>query len=163
MRKKFWDGLFTFELRDKDGLLIAEFQRPNALTYQGESVLLDLFFRGLNAPAQFYFRLCNDTLDVGDVLTTITGEPTSNGYAPQLIERSDIGWPTIELHDGAYRVVSKQVTITASGGDIGPVNTGYIASTLDNTGILVAFVNFDVPRTILNGSSLLAKYQVTLH
>jgi hypothetical protein len=79
------------------------------------------------------------------------------------LERSAVGWPTLEISDGAYRLISKQVTLTAVGGDIGPVNTSFISTSIDNSGILVAFVTFDVPRTIINGSSLIASYQAALH
>jgi len=163
MKKHDWyHSIWEFELRDKNGKLIDKWSQRNALVDQGENNILDSYFRGLNAPIEFYLRLCNDTLDEGDQLNTIVGEPTANGYAAQLIERSDVGFPTIELHEGDYRIISKQVTFTATGGDIGPVNTGYLATTSTNLGKLIAFVNFDVPRTILNGSSLLAKFQVKL-
>ena len=158
-----WTGFFELEIRDKFGNVTWKKKIHNALTNQGENSVLNTYFRATTQPTAFYFRLCNDSLDVGDALTTIVGEPASiNGYEPKIIERTDVGWPTIELNEGAWRIVSKQVTITASGGDIGPVNTGFLATTLNNTGLLVAFVNFDVPRTILDGSSLIARYQVKL-
>jgi len=157
-----WEGIFHLEIRDKDGNVTWKKSIRNALTNQGENSMLNTYFRGTSAPTTFYFRLCNDSLDVGDSLTTIVGEPSGNGYAAQAIERSAVGWPTIALHESAWRIISKEVTITAAGGDIGPVSTGYLATTLNNTGILIAFVNFDVPRTILDGSSLVAKYQVKL-
>ena len=162
MDKKFWDGKFSLKLVDKEGKTLWEEVKHNSLSQQGEANFLDTYFRGLHTPTEFYLRLCNDTLDVGDTLTTIIGEPSGFGYTPMLIERSAVGWPTLEINEGAYRLVSKTITITAVGGDIGPVNTSFISTTIDNSGSLVAFVTFDVPRTILDGSSLIATYQASL-
>jgi len=164
MKKHEWyKCIWELEFRNKEGALLHKIVKENALVNEGEQNILNSFFRSLGSPTQFYMRLCNDTLDIGDTLPTITGEPDASfGYAPQLIEKSEVGFPTIELYDGHYRTISKQVTFTASGGAIGPVNTGYLATTLDNSGLLISFVNFDVPRTIIDGSSLLAKFQITL-
>lgn len=163
-KHKYYHSEWEFTFKDKDGNVVDHFVKKNALVDQGEWLLLSKFFLDLPAdvPAGFYIRLCQDTLDEADILTTLTGEPTEHGYAAVAIERTRVGWPTFELHGGDWRLVSKQVTFTATGGEIGPVNTAFLATTSDNLGYLIAFVNFDVERTILDGGSLIVSLWVKL-
>jgi len=52
-------------------------------------------------------------------------------------------------------VVSKEIELTASGGNIGPVNGAFIATTLDNSGSLIGAVAMAVERTVLAGDRIL--------
>lgn len=165
----FYNAVWTIKHLNKDGKVVHEEQTRNALVDEGESLMLDVFYRNQNSPTQFYARLCNQSgLDEATTLTTITGEPAmpgdplNTGYEPQLIERSAVGFPTLELHQGDYRVISKQVTFTASGGEIGPVSAIFLATTSGNSGKLVAFVILSMQRTLLNGDSLIASFTVKL-
>ena len=124
--------------------------------------MLIQFFRNQEAPTEFYVRLCNDSLVETDTLDDILNEPSGNGYSPQLVERSTTGFPTIELDSGDYRLISKTVTFTADGGNIGPVNTMFIATTSDNTGVLLAFLNLSLVRTILDGDSGTAELRIKI-
>lgn len=153
--EKFFDNIWVIKCFDKDGKLKWIEEGKNNITTEGEEAMLEVFFRNNStyAPTQFYIRLCNDTLTATDTLTTILNEPSSAGYAAQLVERSSVGFPTKELNDGAYRIVSKDVTFTASGGSIGPVTTAYLATTSDNTGKLICYKALSVTRTISDGDS----------
>lgn len=103
------------------------------------------------APQQFYVRLCNDTLLETETLSSVVGEPVGNGYLPQLLERSIVGYPTKEIITGDYRLTSKVLTFGAVGGAIGPVSTAYLATTIDNTGKLICYRALAMTRTILDG------------
>jgi len=48
-------------------------------------------------------------------------------------------------------VVSKEVTFTASGGDIGPLNGAFLCTSSDATGALIGAVATGVERTIIAG------------
>lgn len=123
----------------------------NSLLDEGERAMLTTYFRGADQPTQFYVRLCNDVLLETDSLVDVKNEPSGNGYEPQLIERSEIGWPVIELNDGDWRLTSKLITFAAVGGDIGPFNTAFLATTSDNTGKIVCAKAFSTSRTISVG------------
>ncbi len=163
-KKHSWfDNIWTFKYYRKGKLLWEEFG-PNGLADEGEEAMLEAFFRA-NAtydPAEFYVRLCNDTLVETDILGTVLNEPSGSGYAPQLLERSTIGFPTKELSEGDYRLVSKEVTFAASGGDIGPVTTAYLATTSDNTGKLIAFRSLSLTRTVLDGDEMVVQMRIKL-
>lgn len=158
----FWEGIWEIRFLDKSGLVTASYVIHNALADEGERLLLMSTFRDEESPTEFYLGLCNDTLVETDTLPDILNEPSGNGYSRQLIERSATGWPTIELSDGDYRLTSKYVTFTASGGDIGPVTTAFLATTADNTGKLIAYAALPISRTILDGDSAQARIKIKL-
>lgn len=161
MHKK-WQGAMRFRHRDRAGKIIWEHTSHNDLANEGEQQLLDVYLRGATPPAGFYFRLYNDTPAETDTLSTLTGEPTTNGYAAVAIERSNVGWPTLALDSGDYQATSKTVTFTASGGAIGPVTYGVLATSSDNTGKLVSYAALSQARTMADGESLEIDYAVKL-
>jgi len=159
----FWEGIWETTCYDKNGnIRWQELGRINALVDEGEKSMLETYFRSQNVPSTFYMRLCNDTLSETDTLADVQNEPSGNGYSPQEIERSTIGFPTLEINAGDWRTISKDITFTASGGDIGPVNTQYLATTSNNTGLLIAFVTLSITRTILNGDSAVTRFRIKL-
>jgi hypothetical protein len=161
--KHIWyEGFWEIECKDKDGNVKWTEKNFNALADGGEKNVAELYFRGENAPTQFYLRLCNDSLVETDTLASIQNEPVGHGYAPQVLERNPIGFPVLEMNEeGDWRVVSKQVTFTAVGASIGAFNTMYIATTPDNSGVLVAYVALSLSRTILAGDSMIARFRAT--
>ena len=146
----------------RNGEVIWEETKRNALLNEGEENMLRTYFRAESLPPAFYVRLCNDTLVETDTLSTVLNEPSGNGYAPYLLERSTVGWPTIEEDAGDFRVISKMITFTAIGGSIGPVSTAYLATTLNNTGKLIAANGLSIVRTILAGDSLQGTIRIKL-
>jgi len=157
----FYEGIWTIK-HVRKGAVIWEETKRNALVDEGESLMLDTFFRNINQPTQFYVRLAFDSIAETDTLSNIQREPVGSGYAPQILERSLVGFPTLELHEGDYRVKSKEVTFTASGGSIGPVNVAYLATTLNNTGKLVGYVALSIERTILDGDEVYVAMTIKL-
>jgi len=132
------------------------------LTTEGKESILEAFFRRTTdyIPTQFYIRLCNDTLTASDTLTSILNEPSGNGYSAQLVEASSVGFPTKDTFEGNPRLTSKEVTFTAASGDIGPVNTVFIATTSDNSGKLIGYLDLPISRTILDGDSMVISVEV---
>lgn len=133
---------------------------PNSFTDELEQDILDVYFRAATAPTEFYIRLCNDTLADTDSLADVIGEPSGNGYTAQLIERSATGFPTLALDGGDYQLTSSTETFTASGGAIGPVTQAYLATTSNNTGLLLNYVALSQSRTLADGESLDATIRI---
>ena len=140
--------------KDKDGNEKWREDGHNSLATEGGGSILGVFFRDETAPTSFYVRMYNDTPVKGDSLSDLLNEPSGNGYAAVTLERSAVGWPTKEINSGDYQVVSKSIVFTASGGTIGPVTHGVIATSTDNTGLLVTYYAFSVSRTLQDGDSL---------
>lgn len=153
-------GVFELAALDASGTVLWTETAHNALADEGEQMFLDVALRGGTAPTQFYLRLVNDTVAETDTLAALVGEPATAGYAAQLVERSNVGWPTLALDSGDYQAVSKTVTFSASGGSWGPVNTCILATTSDNTGLLVSFAALSTSRTLADGESLQVTYRV---
>jgi len=153
-KHNFFEGIWKFTLKDKDGNVKWEHTQRNDLADEGESLMLDSFFLGQNSPTAFYLRMCNDTLTPTSTLSSVTTEPTTSGYSATLIERSTTGWPTLEYTGGDWRVESKLVTFTAALGDIGPVSLAFLATSSDSSGKLICYVSFPVARTIMSGDSM---------
>ena len=149
-----WIGIWHFAIKDKDGNIVDQWDQKNSLADEGEENVLDQYFRSQNAPTTFYVRLYNDTPVDTDGLADLTNEPSGNGYSAQEIERSVVGWPTLVLDSGDFKITSKTVTFTASGGVIGPVTYAVLATTSNDTGKLILYVALSTTRTLADGESL---------
>lgn len=158
-------GRFDLVCRDASGNIKWTEQAHNALANVGEQSILGSYFRAATAPTGFYLRLYNTTPALTDTLTTLASyEPsTANGYNPanNSITRDATGWPTLSLVSNHYQVVSKTVTITATGA-VGPVTYAAISTSSDNTGTLVAYAALSQSRTLASGDSLALTYTVRL-
>lgn len=160
-KHNFWEGLWRVK-HVRDGKVIYEDIIKNALADEGEKSIADCYFRNLNAPTQFYLRLAYDTLVETDTLNTVQNEPSGSGYSAKLVERSAVGFPTLEFHEGDWRVITKEISFLASGGDIGPINTFYFATTTNNTGILIGYISLATARTILAGDTMIVQPVIKL-
>lgn len=145
----------------RNGRVIWEQTRRNDLTNAGERNILNTYFKNIEAPTEFHVRLSRNFIGLSDTLASVV-EPSGNGYAPLLVERSNVGFPTIELDEADYRIVSKIVTFTAVGGQIGPANFMFLATSSDNTGVLVAAVKLENERILEDGESLQIQFKVKL-
>ena len=155
-------GVFELRAFDANGNLLWEEDVINGLADEGEQHILDVYLRAATGPVQFYVRLYNDTPVETDTLALLTGEPSTNGYAAQLVERSATGWPTLAMDAGDYQATSSVETFSASGGSWGPVTYVVLATTSDNTGKLISFAALSQSRTLNAGESLQVTYKVKL-
>ena len=142
-------------------------EKSNILVDEGEKSIVDTFFRNNGATyfvaTNFWIGLYKGSVAETTVLSTIPGEPAvANGYVRQVIERTNIGFPTIEQNDGDWRVVSKEIEIVASGGNIGPVSGAFLGTSLDNTGTLIGSLAFGVERTVLPGDTMTLQFRAKL-
>jgi hypothetical protein len=156
-------GTFHWKHIAADGkTVIDEWDTQNALADEGESVFLDCTLRATTCPTTFYLRLYNDTPVETDTLATLTGEPSTNGYAVQEITRNSSGWPTLALDSGDYQATSSTETFSASGGSWGPVTYAVLATSSDTSGKLIAYTALSTSRTLATGESLQVTYRLKL-
>lgn len=160
-------GWMRVRQTDAAGNLVWSGVAFNALANEGESSILDTYFRGAAAPSGYFLRLYNTTPGLTSTLSTLSAsEPAVvNGYNPanQGLARNTTDWPSLALVSSHYEVTSKSITITATGGTIGPVTYAAIATSSDNTGKLVAYAALSGTRTLNAGDSLqMQSYKVRL-
>jgi len=139
------------------GEVLWEDEGPNIFHDAGEEWLCKVAFSEEAAvPASFYLGLDNRaTPTEADTLNDLSGEPTGNGYARQAIASDGVDW-TVQQDAGSgdWEAQSKTVTFTASGGAIGPVQQMFLATTSDNTGVLICTRPLSQSRTLADGESL---------
>lgn len=146
----------------RDGEVIWEQDwTENALADEGEQDILEVYFEGASGPAGFHYGLVNDTPVETDGLGDLSGEPSTNGYARQAVARNGTDF-TGAADAGDWKVTTKTVTFTADGGVIGPVTYAILATTSDNSGLLVSYVALSAERTLQDGDSLEATMAIKL-
>lgn len=134
---------------------------PNGLADEGEQSILDVYFRGGTAPSGFYLRLYDDTPAEDDTLETLTGEVTGSGYSAIAVARNSTDFPTLALDSGDYKVTSATKTFTATG-TWSDATQLVLATTSNDTGLLIAYVALSTTRTLVNGDSLAVDLSVKL-
>ena len=165
-KHKFFENLWDIK-HIRDGKVIWEVKgKRNILCDEGEKAIADTFFRANAATyfsaTDFYIGLYNGVIAESSSLATIPNEPSGNGYAREVCERSAVGFPTLENDEGDWRVISKEITITASGGDIGPVNGAFLGTTLANSGSLIGAIAMGAEQTIVEDDSLIFQMRIKL-
>jgi len=151
------EQIWTIRLR-RNGKVIWQETKKNLIVDEGEKAIVDILYRKNDdlyfIDDLFYIGLYKGSVSEATILSTIPNEPSGNGYSRQIVERSAVGWPTIEKNEGDWRVVSKTVTITADGGDIGPVSGAFICTSPDDSGVLIGAIAMTVENTILDGTDM---------
>lgn len=154
-----WEQYWTVNLRHGDKLLWSIKDKKNVIVNDGRKANLDVFYRNGDVnyfgETNFFVGLYDGVISKTTTLSTVPGEPVVSGYSRMEIERSTTGWPTLTLDSqGVWTLTSKEIIITASGNDIGPVNGLFLCTSLDNSGTLIGALSFGQNVTILDGESL---------
>lgn len=111
--------------RNRAGVVLWSGRATNALTAEGEMAYLSAIYRG--APlSDFYLRLFNTTPTRDDIIGNLAGEPDCNGYHPQMIERSEVGWPVLD------KTIPATETGVARGGSLGAIMLAASANATDD-------------------------------
>lgn len=150
---------------DNDGSTLWHAEHmPNTFHLSGELFLLSVAFNtssGITVPTSYYLGLDNRaSIQVSDTLTSLSAEPTQNGYLRQAV--SSLNGFSVGVSSGNYRAVSSIVTFSASGGNWGPVSNLFLATTSTTSGYLLSSVSLDNSITVLNGQSLTLRISVGL-
>ena len=129
----------------------------------GELFVLSCAFDndGSLPPNYYYLGLDNRTeIQVDDILSDITGEPGGNGYLRAAVA-SNAAF-SINLQSGIYTAYSPIVTFSATGSGYGPVSNLFLATTIDNSGILLASAQLSEPATFEASDSLNMRMRLAL-
>lgn len=162
--KKNWRGLMKIlEIQHiRNGKVIWEDKNIlNTFHAGGELFMLSCCFDGTIPPANYYFGLDNRSIvTVEDLLTDIEDEPTSNGY--NRATASSSGGFTIDIVSGTYRAISQVIQFSATGLGYGPVSKLFMATTADNSGILIATTQLSSAVTLAGGEVLSMRMGLSL-
>lgn len=167
--KKNWHGLLEIiEIKHiRDGKILWEDGGiKNTLHTSGEEFILKaLFSEDVDIPSSYYFGLDNrSTIAVADVMSDITNEPTSNGYARQTLNSTDDF--TFEIIGGVNRARSSALTFTASGGDWGPIKNLFMSnisqSEDDSSGYLISSASIGTSRIVEAGDAISMRMAISL-
>lgn len=159
---EWYDSVWCIKHLDSKGNVLWQESKHNDLVDEGERSIIMSYFRAEELPTAFYARLAYDSISLTDSLSDVQNEPSGNGYDPIILERSSVGFPTIQQDAGDWRVVSKQITFTATVGNWGKVNVLFLATTSDNLGKLIACVPLTMTRVMNAGDSLVATIRIKL-
>lgn len=165
MQKHKGYGHFAIQHVDKYGSVLYEepFQH-NSLAHQGEEIMLDVFFRGAASPTKFMMALANGTVNDDTTGTTLPSEPSGNGYSRIELPRSNAGFVKLEKNstNNNFVITTKDCTFTATGGNIGPVNTAIILAEHSGVTKLIAYRELSQTRMMNDGESLVVTYKLEL-
>jgi hypothetical protein len=159
VRRLVWaDGLGDLDVREDDPAHAAVLERQewslNDLSNEGQSDMLDVYFRGASASANLFLRLYDDTPIRTDSLTDLTGETSGTGYAAISLERDGTDWPTLELAAPGTRVKTGTETFTA-GGTWSDATSLVLATVGSGTsGLLIAYDALSTTRTLTDSDTL---------
>jgi hypothetical protein len=159
-----WDCIWDFKHFDRNNNLIWSDSQHNSIVDEGEEVTIEVLLRNranVYIPTNsFWVGFYRGSIAESTTLLTVPNEPTGNGYSRKEVERSTVGWPTKEKDDGDWRVVSKDISFKAVGGDIGPLSGAFLCTSSDNTGRLFCAVASKLERTIASGETLTMNMKV---
>jgi len=163
---KTWRGILKIiEIEHRRGtkVLWAQNNIWNQLHLKGEEFLLNCCFNnnGNYPPSEYYFGLDSRvSISQADTMDDLDGEPTASGYTRQ--PRSSNGGFIVESNSGNYRASSNIMTFTAVGGGWGPVKNIFMATSSDNTGVLISTAALSQELSLIDGDSVNLRMALSL-
>jgi len=129
---------------------------PNNWHQEGQEFVLANVFDtdgGVTIPDQYYLGLDDrSSLAEEDTLDDLDNEPSSNGYARQAIS-SATGF-AVGLVGSRMTATSGIGTFVATIGPWGPVANVFLATSLDNSGYIIASVALSSRRTVTTSEAI---------
>ena len=115
-----------------------------------------------SVPANYYIGLCEDaSVAENDNLASLT-ELSGNGYARQTVASDNTDFTSAATGTNDRKQTTKVVTFTASGGAWNGAVHAFLATTIDDSGKLVAVAALSATRTLQDGDSLQVSIVLTL-
>lgn len=139
---------------------------PNVFHLEGQRLVLENTFDTdgdlANVPTSFYLGLDNRTsTNSSDTLSSLSGEPSSNGYSRISIS-SSTGF-IVGQSGSSMKATSSVHTFLATSGSWGPVKNVFLSTTASGTsGVLMASVALGATRTPSAGESIGIKISISL-
>jgi hypothetical protein len=145
-----------------DILLSEQTNIPNTLHGGGEQYILKVVFQGTLIPVAYYLGLDNrQVVSVSDTLASLVQEPTGNGYTRQPLMSNTNNF-IISQSGETYIASTSVVTFTASGSSWGPVQNLFLATTLDNSGVLISTAPLTPAFSVSPGDQILMRLSMSL-
>jgi len=126
------------------------------LMQEGLAFLLNAALRETQAvPENFYIGLSGDTALAENATLADVAEITGTNYARQAVASSAVGFPTSATAGTLdWHVTTLQVTFTGdAANDWQDAKSAFLASTIDDTGKLIAFGTLAATRTLKSGDT----------
>jgi len=129
---------------------------------EGLQFILEVAFsEEQSVPANFYIGLCTDaslaeTASLGDQ-TEVSG----TGYARQAVASTAVGFVSASTGTNDRKVTTVEVTFTAGGTWTG-AKTAFLATTIDDTGVLIASEQLSATITLVDTGTLSFTMALTL-
>jgi hypothetical protein len=135
------------------------------LVQEGLEYILEVAFsESQSVPANFYMGLIEDASVAEDAVLTDLTELSGNGYARQAIPSgSHVGFTSETAGTNDRKVTTVTVTFTASGGAWNGATHCFLATTVDDSGKLIAAAALSVTRTLQDGDSLQVSMVIQLN
>lgn len=114
-----------------------------------------------SVPANFYVGLATDALLAESANLGDQTEVSGTGYARQTVASNNVDIVSAATGTGDYKVTTKTVTFTASGTWTG-AKTVFLATTSNDTGVLIASAPLSETRTLLNTHTLTVSIAVII-
>ncbi len=130
----------------------------------GLQFLLELMNKVQTAPANYYVGMATDASLAKTAALGDQTELSGSGYARQAVAAGAVGLVSASDGGDGRKLTSVTVTFTASGGDWDLARTLFLATTIDDTGVLIASgeINGGVGTTRTDGTSYSAEVVITL-
>lgn len=158
--------ILDIQHRDVDGsVLWQDANIPNLLHQDGEEFLLRAVFTGGQVssiiPTNYYLGLDNRiVVSATDTFSTITSEPAGFGYRRPAI--SSAGAFAVDLLNQHFIATSPVVVFSATTGSWGPVANLFLATSPDNSGVLISTAVLAASLTLTQGQSVTMRIGLTL-
>lgn len=158
--------ILEFKITDSNGKIkYEEYDIKNTIHVDAELFMLSICFRtsaGIVVPSLYYAGLdSRTTISTADTLANLQNEPTNNGYARVSIG-SSAGFTVALNGSSVYQATSSILSYSAVGGSYGPVRNLFLATTINNTGYLLASGALSAPQTLSSGQTISTKIGVAL-
>ena len=128
-----------------------------------EYILETAFSESQSVPANFYIGLCEDASVAEDAALADLTELSGNNYARVAVPSgSHVGFTSESVGTNDRKVTTVTVTFTASGGAWNGAIHCFLATTVDDSGKLIAASALSATRTLQDGDSLEVSMVITL-
>ena len=129
---------------------------------EGLQYLLEVAFsEEQSVPANFYVALATDVSLAENATLATPTEVSGTSYARQTVASNNTDITSASTGTNDRKVTTKEVTFTAGGTWTG-AKTVYLATTVNDTGKLIASAPLSETRTLNNGDTLLVSIQINL-
>lgn len=130
---------------------------------EGLQFLLELAFsEEQSVPANYYLGLAEDVSLAEDANLAGITELSGNGYARQTIASDNVDFTSGTTGVNDRNMTAATQTFTASGGTWSTAKIMFLATTVDDTGKLIASATLTADRTLEDGDSLEATMELQL-